>query len=129
MQRFILSVLAASFCVAGFAQAQRPHPVVPTSARWVINGHSTMALGTSVTDAFNEVKTSSGLGAGVEVGYRVTPRFWPMPVSRLPSSRSMRWSSRVTSASATSKPAPDSASRGRAARSCPTSAPGSDDPA
>jgi len=75
MQRFILSVLAASFCVAGFAQAQRPHPVVPTSARWVINGHSTMALGTSVTDAFNEVKTSSGLGAGVEVGYRVTPRF------------------------------------------------------
>ena len=33
-----------------------------------------MALGTSVTDAFNEVKTSSGLGAGFEVGYRVTPR-------------------------------------------------------
>ncbi|HKG33658.1 MAG TPA: hypothetical protein VKB22_07995 [Gemmatimonadales bacterium] len=74
MQRFILSVLAASFCLTGFAQAQRPHPVVPTSARWVINGHSTMALGTSVSDAFNEVKTSSGLGAGVEVGYRVTPR-------------------------------------------------------
>jgi hypothetical protein len=33
-----------------------------------------MTLGTSVTDAFNEVKTSSGLGAGVEVGYRFTPR-------------------------------------------------------
>lgn len=74
MQRFILAVLAASFGVAGIAQAQRPHPVVRTSSRWVINGHSTMALGTSVTDAFNEVKTSSGLGAGVEVGYRVTPR-------------------------------------------------------
>jgi hypothetical protein len=33
-----------------------------------------MALGTTVTDAFNEVKTSSGLGAGFEVGYRITPR-------------------------------------------------------
>src|SRR5215208_6743896 len=75
MQRFILAVFAASFGIAGSIQAQRPHPVVRTSSRFVINGHSTMALGTSVTDAFNEVKTSSGLGAGVEVGYRVTPRF------------------------------------------------------
>jgi hypothetical protein len=74
MQRFILAVLAVSFGVAGSAEAQRPHPVVRPSSRWVINGHSTMALGTSVTDAFNEVKTSSGLGAGIEVGYRVTPR-------------------------------------------------------
>jgi len=74
MQRLILAVLAASFAFAGSAQAQRRHPVVRTSSRFVINGHSTMALGTSVTDAFNEVKTSSGLGAGVEVGYRVTPR-------------------------------------------------------
>ena len=75
MQRFILAVLATSLALAGSAQAQRPHhPVAPPSSRWVLNGHSTMALGTSVTDAFNEVKTSSGLGAGVEVGYRVTPR-------------------------------------------------------
>jgi hypothetical protein len=74
MHRFILAVFAASFVIAGVAQAQRPHHVVPTSSRWVINGHSSMALGTSVTDAFNEVKTSSGLGAGVEVGYRITPR-------------------------------------------------------
>jgi outer membrane protein with beta-barrel domain len=73
MQRFTLSVLV----ILGFAasaQAQRPHAVRSPSSRWVINGHSTMALGTSVTDAFNEVKTSSGLGAGVELGYRVTPR-------------------------------------------------------
>ena len=75
MQRFILAVFAASFGIAGSIQAQRPHPVVRTSSRWVINGHSTMALGTSVTDAFNEVKTSSGLGGGVEIGYGVTPRF------------------------------------------------------
>ena len=74
MQRFILAVLAASFGLAGSAQAQRHQPVVRPSSRWVINGHSSMALGTSVTDAFNEVKTSSGWGAGVEVGYRVTPR-------------------------------------------------------
>jgi hypothetical protein len=75
MQRFILAVLATSLGLAGSAQAQRPHhPVAPVSSRWVLNGHSTMAMGTSVTDAFNEVKTSSGLGAGFEVGYRVTPR-------------------------------------------------------
>ena len=74
MQRFILAVLAASFGLAASAQAQRPQPVVRPSSRWVINGHSSMALGTTVTDAFNEVKTSSGLGAGVEVGYRVTPQ-------------------------------------------------------
>ena len=74
MQRFTLAVLAASFGLAASAQAQRPQPVVRPSSRWVINGHSSMALGTTVTDAFNEVKTSSGLGAGVEVGYRVTPQ-------------------------------------------------------
>ena len=74
MQRFILAVLATSLGLAGSAQAQRQQPVVRPSSRWVINGHSSMALGTSVTDAFNEVKTSSGLGAGVEIGYRVTPR-------------------------------------------------------
>jgi len=74
MQRFILAVVAASFGLSGSAQAQRQQPVVRPSSRWVINGHSSMALGATVTDAFNEVKTSSGLGAGIEIGYRVTPR-------------------------------------------------------
>src|SRR5215217_348663 len=74
MQRFILAVATVSFGIAGSAQAQKHQPVVHTSSRWVLNGHSTMALGTTVTDAFNEVKTSSGLGAGLEVGYRITPR-------------------------------------------------------
>ena len=73
MQCFILAVLAASFGLAGSAQAQRQQPVARPS-RWVLNGHSSMTLGTSVTDAFNEVMTSSGLGAGIEIGYRVTPR-------------------------------------------------------
>ena len=75
MQRFILALAAVSFGIAGSAQAQRHQPVVHhPSSRWVINGHSSMALGATVTDAFNEVKTSSGLGAGFEVGYRITPR-------------------------------------------------------
>jgi hypothetical protein len=74
MQRFILAVVAVSFGLTGSAQAQKHQPVVHTSSRWVLNGHSSMALGTTVTDAFNEVKTSSGLGAGFEVGYRITPR-------------------------------------------------------
>src|SRR5215204_4294362 len=74
MQRFILAVVAASFGLSGSAQAQRQQPVVRPSSRWVINRHSSMALGATVTDAFNEVKTSSGLGAGIDIGYRVTPR-------------------------------------------------------
>jgi hypothetical protein len=74
MFRFMLAVAAASFGIAASAQAQRHQPVVHHSSRWVLNGHSSMALGATVTDAFNEVKTSSGLGAGVEVGYRITPR-------------------------------------------------------
>jgi Outer membrane protein beta-barrel domain len=73
MQRFII-VLAASFVLAGSAQAQREHPTVHPSSRWVINGHSTATLGTSVNDGLDNLKTSNGLGAGVEVGYRVTPR-------------------------------------------------------
>ena len=44
------------------------------SSRWVLNGHSTAALGTSVGDDFGSLDTQGGLGAGVEVGYRVTPR-------------------------------------------------------
>jgi opacity protein-like surface antigen len=73
MQRIILSTLA----VLGFAasaQAQRPHAVRPPSSRWVINGHSTAALGTSWGDAQGKINTSTGLGGGIEVGYRVTPR-------------------------------------------------------
>jgi hypothetical protein len=74
MQRFILAVFAASFVAATSAQAQRPHHVVRTSSRWVVNGHTTAALGTGVTDNENSLNTSTGLGAGIEVGYRVTPR-------------------------------------------------------
>ena len=74
MHRFILAVAAVSFGLATSAQAQRHQPVVHPTSRWVINGHSTMALGASVTDDANQIKTSSGLGAGFEVGYRVTPR-------------------------------------------------------
>jgi hypothetical protein len=73
MQRFILSTLAM-VSLATPALAQRPHGVRPPSARWVINGHSTAALGTSVGDADGHLNTSTGLGAGIEVGYRVTPR-------------------------------------------------------
>jgi hypothetical protein len=73
MQRIILAVFTAAFAIAGSAQAQRQH-TVPRPARWVLNGHSVMALGSNVEDDFNQIKTSSGLGAGVELGYRVTPR-------------------------------------------------------
>jgi hypothetical protein len=74
MQRILLAVLAATLGFAGSAQAQHgQHPVMPSS-RWVLNGHSTAALGTSVGDDFGSIDTHSGLGAGVEVGYRVTPR-------------------------------------------------------
>jgi hypothetical protein len=75
MYRFMLAVVAVSFTVAGSAQAQRHQPAVHLpSSRWVINGHSSMALGANVEDDFSQVKTSSGLGAGIEIGYRVTPR-------------------------------------------------------
>lgn len=75
MQRALLVVLVASLG-AGTVQAQRPHPVRPPS-RWVINGHSVAGLGTSVGPADGvgfSLKTSSGLGGGVEVGYMITPR-------------------------------------------------------
>ena len=74
MYRFMLAVAAASFGIAASAQAQRQQPVVHHSSRWVINGHTTMAMGANVEDDFNQIKTASGLGAGFEVGYRVTPR-------------------------------------------------------
>jgi hypothetical protein len=73
MQRTLLAAVATvAFAVTAHAQ-QSQHPVMPSS-RWVLNGHSTAALGTSVGDAFGSLDTHSGLGAGVEVGYRVTPR-------------------------------------------------------
>jgi len=75
MQRAILAVLVASLG-AGTVQPQRPHPVRQPS-RWVINGHSVAGLGTSVGPANGggfPLKTSSGLGGGVEVGYLITPR-------------------------------------------------------
>ena len=74
MYRFMLAVAAASFGIAASAQAQRQQPVVHHSSRWVLNGHTTMAIGANVEDDFNQIKTASGLGAGFEVGYRVTPR-------------------------------------------------------
>jgi hypothetical protein len=74
MQRILLAALAASVGLAGSAQAQHHHVVRPLSSRWVINGHSTAALGTSVGDAGGSINTSAGLGGGVEVGYRITPR-------------------------------------------------------
>lgn len=66
MHRFILAVLAVSLGLVAPARAQ--------SSRWVLNGHSTAALGTSVGDAFGSIDTRGGLGAGLEVGYRITPR-------------------------------------------------------
>ena len=68
MQRIIFAVLALSFGLAGAAHAQRQ------PSRWLIGGHSTAALGASVGDAFGSINTSTGLGAGVEVGYLITPR-------------------------------------------------------
>jgi Outer membrane protein beta-barrel domain len=74
MQRILLAILVATLGFAGSAHGQRgQHPVMPSS-RWILNGHSTAALGTSVGDDFGSIDTHSGLGAGVEVGYRVTPR-------------------------------------------------------
>jgi Outer membrane protein beta-barrel domain len=75
MKRALFVVLVASVG-AGTIQAQGAKPVRPPS-RWVINGHSVAALGTSVGPANGgglALKTSSGLGGGVEVGYMITPR-------------------------------------------------------
>jgi Outer membrane protein beta-barrel domain len=74
MQRIILAVVAVTLGFAGPASAQHAQKPVMPSSRWVLNGHSTAALGTSVGDDFGSIDTHSGLGAGVEVGYRVTPR-------------------------------------------------------
>jgi hypothetical protein len=75
MQRTIVAMLLVSLGAAGAAHAQQPHPVRPTS-RWVLNGHSVAAFGTSVNVAGDPdpLKTSLGMGGGVEVGYAITPR-------------------------------------------------------
>ena len=74
MQRIILAVVAATIGFTSSASAQHAQRPVLPSSRWVLNGHSTAALGTSVGNDFGSIDTHSGLGAGVEVGYRVTPR-------------------------------------------------------
>ena len=73
MQRFILAALA-TLGIAVPAQAQRTQAIDIPSSRWVINGHSTAAFGTTIGDAQGHITTSTGLGGGIEVGYRVTPR-------------------------------------------------------
>jgi hypothetical protein len=74
MQRIILAVLVASIGVAGSAEAQRAR-ASHLPSRFFINGHSVMAFGTSVTpDGFESLKTSTGLGGGLQIGYAITPR-------------------------------------------------------
>ena len=74
MQRIILAVLVASIGTLGTAQAQRPQPTHLPS-RFFINGHSVAAFGTSVTpQGWDALKTSTGLGGGMQVGYAITPR-------------------------------------------------------
>jgi hypothetical protein len=74
MQRIILAVLVASIGTVGTARAQRPQSTHLPS-RFFINGHSVAAFGTSVTpQGWDALKTSTGLGGGVQVGYAITPR-------------------------------------------------------
>jgi hypothetical protein len=74
MQRIILAVLVASIGTVGSAQAQRAH-TTRLPSRFFINGHSVAAFGTSVTpQGWDALKTSTGLGGGVQLGYAITPR-------------------------------------------------------
>src|SRR5262249_8092169 len=75
MQRMVLAVLVVSLSAGGRAEAQRPREIRPPS-RWVINGHSVAAFGTTVgfVNGTEQLKTSTGLGGGVQVGYLITPR-------------------------------------------------------
>jgi hypothetical protein len=74
MQRIVLAVLVASFGVVGAAHAQRPQSTHLPS-RFFINGHSVLAGGTSVTpQGWDQLKTSSGFGGGVQVGYVINRR-------------------------------------------------------
>ena len=74
MQRILLAVLAATVGFAGSAQSQQQRPAMPSS-RWVLNGHSSAALGTSVGDAFNSIDTHSGLGAGIDYALLAFSRY------------------------------------------------------
>jgi Outer membrane protein beta-barrel domain len=74
MQRILLAVLISSLGASVTVQAQQPHPVQPPS-RWMLGGHSVAALGTSVgTGEPDDIKTSTGLGGGVQVGYLISRR-------------------------------------------------------
>jgi hypothetical protein len=76
MQRIIFAALAAALAAgASTAQAQRPR-TVELPSRWMFNAHSLAALGTSVRDplAIQTLKAAPGAGAGVLVGYALTPR-------------------------------------------------------
>jgi hypothetical protein len=74
MQRIILAVLVASIGTVASAQAQRAH-TTRLPSRFFINGHSVAAFGTSVTpEGWDALKTSTGLGGGVQIGYAITPR-------------------------------------------------------
>jgi hypothetical protein len=75
MHRMFFAVLVAALGITGSAQAQRPRAVRQPS-RFFINGHSVAALGTTVSDGAQDgdLKTGMGLGAGVQVGYQITPR-------------------------------------------------------
>jgi hypothetical protein len=74
MQRIILAVLVASIGTVASAQAQRAH-TARLPSRFFINGHSVAAFGTSVTpEGWDALKTATGLGGGVQIGYAITPR-------------------------------------------------------
>jgi hypothetical protein len=68
-ERYMLAALTytglVSLGLATQAHAQRPHAMRPLGSRWVLNGHSTAALGTSVGDAGGSLNTSSDLGGVV----------------------------------------------------------------
>lgn len=75
MQRIMLAVLVASIAATGAAEAQRQQRPAHLPSRFFINGHSVAAFGTSVTPQGRDaLKTSTGLGGGIQVGYAITPR-------------------------------------------------------
>ncbi|HKT59794.1 MAG TPA: outer membrane beta-barrel protein [Gemmatimonadales bacterium] len=71
----LFAVLVVTLGTVGSAQAQRPR-AVHTPARFFINGHTTAALGTTVSDGVQtgDLRTNMGLGGGVQLGYVITPR-------------------------------------------------------
>ena len=111
MQRIILAVLVASIGTVGTARAQRPQSTHLPS-RFYINGHSVAAFGTSVTpQGWDALKTSTGLGGGVQVGYAITPRLTAYAGYEIAKQRSGRRRARGDFGLPTSRRAPVSASR------------------